>query len=113
LIALGDAGGHETGKQGNRFADPGPEKLPNYRAIGSRSIDTEVYEGTAGASSNAIDSTTRPRSPGQSFNPRTDTRRRTRATFNPIAAVRHNRGSGNIDSGDCFQLGIIPAKTAA
>jgi len=39
LIALGDARGHETGKQGNRFANLGQEKLPNLRETGSCRID--------------------------------------------------------------------------
>ena len=53
LIALGDARGHETGKQGNRLAKPGQEKLPTLRAIGSGRIDIGVCEVTAGASSPA------------------------------------------------------------
>lgn len=51
LIALGDARGHETGKQGNRSADPGQGGLPNLRASGSGRIDTEVCNVTAGARS--------------------------------------------------------------
>jgi hypothetical protein len=59
LIELGDARGHETGKQGNRFAKPGQEKLRIVRAISVGRIDTEVCEVTAGASSPA---TTAPQS---------------------------------------------------
>ena len=49
MIVLGDARGHETGKQGNRRAKPGQEKLPIVRAMGSGRIDTEVCNVTAGA----------------------------------------------------------------
>ena len=52
MIVLGDARGHETGKQGNRPAKPGQEKLPIFRAISVGHLDTEVCEVTAGASSN-------------------------------------------------------------
>jgi hypothetical protein len=66
LIVLGDARGHETGKQGNRTAYPGQENLPTLRAIGSGRINIEVCDVTAGASSPATHGTTRPRSPEQS-----------------------------------------------
>ena len=53
MIALGDARGHETGKQENRSANPRQEKLPTLRAIGAGRIDTEVGDVTAGASTTA------------------------------------------------------------
>ena len=62
LIVLGDARGHETGKQGNRPANPRQEKLPIIRTMGSGRIDTEVCDVTAGASSPAIHGNNRPRS---------------------------------------------------
>ena len=48
LIVLGDARGHETGKQGNRPANPGQEKLPILRPMGPGRIDNEVCDVTAG-----------------------------------------------------------------
>jgi hypothetical protein len=96
LIVLGDARGHETGKQGNRFAKPGQEKLPIVRAISVGRIDTEVCDVTAGASSPATDGATRPRSPEQSLCP--PARR--------CCGQRRDRGSGIIHSAGCLSLGI-------
>jgi hypothetical protein len=102
LIALGDARGHETGKQGNRSAKPGQEKLPIVRAISVGRIDTEVCDVTAGASSPATYGTTGPRSPEQSRRPPARTRWVRRRDLQPIPAIRHNHGCGIINNGDCF-----------
>jgi len=67
LIVLGDARGHETGKQGNRPAYPGQENLPTLRAIGSGRIEIEVCDVTTGASSPATHGTTRPVHPNNSL----------------------------------------------
>jgi hypothetical protein len=83
LIVLGDARGHETGKQGNRFANPGQKKLPTHCAIGSGRIDTEVCEGTAGVSSLSNHGTTRPREPEQSRRPPARYRCAPRRTITP------------------------------
>jgi hypothetical protein len=54
LIVLGDARGHETGKQGNRSAKPGHEEnMLNLRVIGSGRIDNEDSKVTAGGRSTA------------------------------------------------------------
>jgi hypothetical protein len=111
LIVLGDARGHETGKQGNRPANPGQEKLLILRAIGSGRFDNAVCDVTAGASSPATDGTTRPRSPEQS--PPTSTHGAQRRDLQPTPAIRHNHGSGIINSSDCLQLDMIPTRTAA
>ncbi|WP_332802148.1 hypothetical protein [Sphingomonas sp. RT2P30] len=113
LIVLGDARGHETGKQGNRPATPEQEKLPIRRGIGSGRIATEVCDVTAGASSPATHGTTRPRSPEQSRRPQARARCAQRRGLQPIPAIRHNHGSGIITSGDCFRLGMIPTRAAA
>jgi hypothetical protein len=112
LIVLGDARGHETGKQGNRSAKPGQEKLPIFRAISVGRIDTEVRDVTAGASSTATHGAARPRSPEQSRRPQARTRCAQRRDFYPIPTIRHNHASGIISSGDCFRLGMIPTRAA-
>jgi len=66
LIVLGDPHGHETGKQGNRFANPGQDKPPTLRAISVGRIDTEVRDVTAGASSTVTNGVTKPSSSKQS-----------------------------------------------
>ncbi|WP_149037616.1 hypothetical protein [Sphingopyxis macrogoltabida] len=53
MIVLGDARGHETGKQGNPPAKPGEEKLPIVRAISVGRIDSAVGDVTIGSSSTA------------------------------------------------------------
>jgi hypothetical protein len=106
LIVLGDARGHETGKQGNRFAKPGQEKLPIVRAISVGRIDTEVCDVTAGASSPATDGATRPRAPEQSHCPPARRCCGQRRDLQPIPAIRHDRGSDIIHSAGCLSLGI-------
>ena len=113
LIVLGDTRGHETGKQGNRSANPGQEKLPIVRAIGSGRIDNEACDVTAGASSTATYGTARPRSPEQSRRPQARARSAQRRDLQPIPAIRHNHGSGIINSGDCLRLGMIPTRATA
>jgi hypothetical protein len=102
LIVLGDARGHETGKQGNPPAKPGEEKLPIVRAIGVGRIDSAVGDVTTGSSSTATHGTTRPRSPEQSRRPQARTRIAQRRDLQSIPAIRHNHGSGIINSGDCL-----------
>jgi hypothetical protein len=102
LIVLGDVRGHETGKQGNRPANPGQEKLPIVRAMGSGRIDTEVCDVTAGATSPATHGTTRPRSPKQSAAQKQARFARYAATFNPSRRSATNHDSGIIINGDCF-----------
>jgi len=113
LIVLGDARGHETGKQGNRFAKPGQEKLPIVRAISVGRIDTEVCDVRAGASSPANYDATIPRSPEQSRRPPARTRCAQRSDLQRIPEIRHNDGSGIINNGNCFRLGMIPTTAAA
>jgi hypothetical protein len=88
LIVLGDARGHETGKQGNRFAKPGREKPPIVCAISVGRIETEVCDVTAGASSTATHGTVRPRSPEQSHRPHGRSRCAQRRYLQPITAIR-------------------------
>jgi hypothetical protein len=98
LIVLGDAHGHETGKQGNRFANPGKESLPIIRPISVGRIDTEVCEVTAGASSPATGGAARPGPPEQLRRSQERTCCAQRRDLHPIAAIHHNHGSGLITS---------------
>ncbi|MDR7227851.1 MULTISPECIES: hypothetical protein [unclassified Sphingopyxis] len=113
MIVLGDARSHETGKQGNRPANPGQEKLPILRSISSGRIDTEVCNVTAGASSPATYGPTRPRAPEQSRRPPARTRCAQPATFNPSGPSATTAAAASTATAICFSIGMIPTKAAA
>lgn len=111
LIALGDARGHETGKQGNRSADPGQVGLPNPRAIAPavstpRSAMSQPVP--ARPSPTAPPGRDHPNSLAGHRSPRT-----ARSDLHPIPAIRPNEGSGIIGSGDRFRPGLIPTWATA
>ena len=113
MIVLGYAGGHETGNKEIALPTPDRRSVLNLRANGLAVSTPRSAMSQPVASSTATHGTTRPRSPEQSRRPQARARCAQRRDLQPIPAIRHNHGSGIINSGDCLRLGMIPTRATA